>query len=92
MVDGVEAGVRRRCPTVDRLLNEKHLPVPRVEGSVIARVPAEIEQDVAADVVAAAEAIVVVDACTRAVEEDVVYDGVLHGLGLEPRLKSSITN
>mmetsp|Transcript_28297 Transcript_28297/g.59469 ORF Transcript_28297/g.59469 Transcript_28297/m.59469 type:complete len:314 (-) Transcript_28297:1546-2487(-) len=61
---------------------EEGLPVPAVEGAVVARLTTRREDEIVRDLVAPAEAIVRVDACARAVEEDVSADARLCRLRL----------
>mmetsp|Transcript_77388 Transcript_77388/g.224548 ORF Transcript_77388/g.224548 Transcript_77388/m.224548 type:complete len:340 (-) Transcript_77388:1757-2776(-) len=58
------------------------LAVPRIERPVVARLPACGEDEVEAQLVATAEAVVVVDASARTVKEHVAVDPALHGLRL----------
>eukprot|EP00754_Rhynchopus_humris_P026773 Rhum_TRINITY_DN15040_c0_g1::Rhum_TRINITY_DN15040_c0_g1_i5::g.134771::m.134771 len=62
---------------------QERLAVPRVERAVVAALPARREHQVARQEVAAAQAVVEVDARTRAVEEDVVQQRGLGHLALE---------
>jgi hypothetical protein len=64
---------------------EEGLPVPRVEGAVVAALAARGEDEVVRDLIAAAKAVVGVDAGARPVEKHVALDGGLRRLGLRQK-------
>ena len=89
MIDGVERVVvvvqhvvvdvrhvllkRRRLPV--RTHGQVRLPVPRVDGAVVARLSHRVEYDIAGQCVVAIEAVVDVDGGARHVEHEVAVDG-----------------
>tara|TARA_B110000902_G_scaffold221426_1_gene256987 strand:+ start:188 stop:421 length:234 start_codon:yes stop_codon:yes gene_type:complete len=61
------------------------LPVPTVKRSVVARLAAEIKQEIVSDYVAASESVVEVNACTRTVEKYIAFNRRQRSDGLEKR-------